>query len=101
MPKGAEFQMVRDIGSSILLFCLSTAVDVEALFDAWSADLETAGYRMRPQPAELGGAVIEVSGHGLSSAKIPTEGGGGDHRSLIRFDATLRKYGRSGLRIDD
>ncbi|MEQ8900492.1 MAG: hypothetical protein RID11_15990 [Roseovarius sp.] len=90
LPSDAEVQMDRAIGSSIRMFSFSTATDVEELFGDWSAALESEGYSIRPQRAELEETAIEFSGRNILNAKIATEVASGGDRVVITFDATLQ-----------
>jgi hypothetical protein len=90
LPSDAEVQMDRAIGSSIRMFSFSTATDVDELFGDWSAALESEGYSIRPQRAELEETAIEFSGRNILNAKIATEVASGGDRVVITFDATLQ-----------
>jgi len=89
LPGDAEVQMDRAIGSSIRMFSFSTATDVDELFGDWSAALESDGFNIRPQQAELEETAIEFSGRNILNAKIATEAASGGDRVVITFDATL------------
>lgn len=89
LPVDAEVQMDRAIGSNIRMFSFSTAADVNELLGDWSAALESDGYNIRPQQADLEETAIEFSGRDILNAKIATEVASGGDRVVITFDATL------------
>ncbi|GAW33795.1 hypothetical protein RA2_00839 [Roseovarius sp. A-2] len=89
LPDDAEVQMDRAIGSSIRMFSFSTAANVNDLFADWSDALESDGYNIRPQQADLEETAIEFSGQNIMNAKIATEAASGGDRVVITFDATL------------
>ncbi|MGX0877393.1 hypothetical protein ACSSV4_002081 [Roseovarius sp. MBR-154] len=89
LPDDAEVQMDRAIGSNIRMFSFSTAADVDDLFADWSDALESDGYNIRPQQADLEETAIEFSGRDILNAKIAPEVASGGDRVVITFDATL------------
>lgn len=89
LPSDAEIQTDRSIGSSIRMFSFSTATDVTKLFSEWTAALESDGYSIRPQGAELEETAIEFSGQSIINAKIATKAASGSNKVVITFDATL------------
>lgn len=89
MPDDAEIVTDRAIGSTVRMFSIATASDVDALFTAWEESLSTNGYPVTQGAEEVLDRAIEFSGQGIANAKIivaPTTDGA---RHLIEFDATL------------
>lgn len=89
MPEDVEVVTERSIGSSVRLFTISTAEDVDALFADWEESLRENGYQITQGEDELLARSIEFSGSGISNAKIIVSPAQEDDRTLIEFDATL------------
>jgi hypothetical protein len=89
MPEDAELVTERAIGSSIRLFTISTAEDVDTHFAAWEESLRENGYEIIQGEDEVLARSIEFSGGGISNAKIILSPTTNEDRRLIEFDATL------------
>lgn len=90
VPDDAELLTDREIGSTVRMFSFSTASDIDALFAAWEAALQTDGFQIDQSPDELLERSIEFSGTGITNAKIVAGITHDDGRTVIEVDATLR-----------
>lgn len=89
MPEDAEVLMDRAIGSTVRMYSIATAADVDALFSEWEESLGSNGYPVTQGAEDLLDRSIEFNGPGIANAKIIVAPTTDDGRSVIEFDATL------------
>ncbi|HMQ94841.1 MAG TPA: hypothetical protein PKA33_20615 [Amaricoccus sp.] len=89
IPDDAEVVTDRAIGSTVRMFSIATAADVDALFAEWEESLSANGYPVTQGADDLLDQSIEFSGPGIANAKIIIAPTSEDERSVIEFDATL------------
>ena len=89
MPEDVEVLADRAIGSTVRLFSIATATDVDALLSEWQESLTNGGYPVTRGSDDLMQRSIEFSGPGIANAKIIVAPSAADGRSVIDFDATL------------
>ncbi|MBQ1202962.1 MAG: hypothetical protein IIX61_04035 [Loktanella sp.] len=90
MPDDIEVLTDREIGGSLRMFSVNTAVDVDELLAEWEEALRMAGYTITQAQGESLDRVIEFSGQGISNAKIAVTPSTLDDLAVIEFDATLQ-----------
>ena len=90
MPGDAEVKTDRAIGSSIRLFEITTAEDVDTLLSGWRAALEENGYQVEEPSVEMDVQQVKFTGPGIGNAKISVAPSAADGRNVLSFDASLK-----------
>ncbi len=89
IPEDAEVVTDRAIGSTVRLFAISTASDVDTLLTDWEQTLGDNGFIVQQGAEDLLDRSIEFSGPGIRNAKIIVAPTADDARKVVEFDATL------------
>lgn len=88
-PDDTEVVLDRAIGSTVRMFSIATAADVDVLFSEWEESLNANGFPVIQGAGELLERTIEFSGPGIVNAKILVAPRTDEGRNIIEFDATL------------